>query len=375
MKLQSRMRFLKFLLSIGVLFAIIVGSAFTADAMSRADIAKIKVGRSGHNFKYWQKNSVAKAKLIKYVRAITDRDNAAYIPVDDRIAVFDLDGTLISETTPTYFEWMVYFERIYNDPSFHPTPQLLENAQLIKSAIAEHAVTDVIDSMEAQDQATILAGLNHKQMRELVNIVLNRPVDGMQNLKRGESIYLPMAEVVSYLQANQFTVYLVSGAMREVARVFVDGALPIKPNNIIGADIMTEMTYQGTMPKSEYVFQKGRDEVLRTGKIISENTGINKVIHIDREIGKQPVLAFGNSSGDYSMFEYTLSNNRYKSMVFSLCCDDLEREYGNLKKAEKMQVMCKKQGWVPISMKNDWNTIYGENVFKEVAAAKKRNTY
>ena len=93
--------------------------------------------------------------------------------------------------------------------------------------------------------------------------------------------------------------------------------------------------------------------------------GMNKVTAIAQEIGVQPVLSFGNSTGDASMAEYVTSNNKYKSLALMLCCDDTERENGNVEKAEKMVSLCEDFDWVPISMKNDWTTIYGEGVTKK----------
>ena len=86
---------------------------------------------------------------------------------------------------------------------------------------------------------------------------------------------------------------------------------------------------------------------------------------IAQEIGVQPVLSFGNSTGDASMAEYVTSNNKYKSLALMLCCDDTERENGNVEKAEKMVSLCEEFDWVPISMKNDWTTIYGDGVTKK----------
>ena len=94
---------------------------------------------------------------------------------------------------------------------------------------------------------------------------------------------------------------------------------------------------------------------------------MNKVSVIAQEIGEQPVLAFGNSTGDSSMCDYVVNNNPYKSLAFMLCCDDLEREYGNESKAQKMYDLCNEHGWTPVSMKNDWTTIYGEDVTKNPA--------
>ena len=89
---------------------------------------------------------------------------------------------------------------------------------------------------------------------------------------------------------------------------------------------------------------------------------MNKVTVILQESGQQPVLSFGNSTGDASMAEFVTSNNPYKSLAFMLCCDDTERENGNEGKAEKMYNLCEEFDWVPVSMKNDWTTIYGDQV-------------
>ena len=98
------------------------------------------------------------------------------------------------------------------------------------------------------------------------------------------------------------------------------------------------------------------------GDFIIKNLQYNKVAVIAKEIGQQPVLSFGNSSGDYSMAEYTVSNNPHKALAFMLCCDDLDRENGNTKKADSMVEKCADMGWIPVSMKNDWTTIYGDSV-------------
>ena len=91
---------------------------------------------------------------------------------------------------------------------------------------------------------------------------------------------------------------------------------------------------------------------------------MNKVSVIMQEIGQQPVLSFGNSTGDASMAEYVTSSNPYKSLAFMLCCDDTERENGSASKADKMFKLCEEFDWVPVSMKNDWTTIYGDDVTK-----------
>ena len=101
------------------------------------------------------------------------------------------------------------------------------------------------------------------------------------------------------------------------------------------------------------------------GKLLIKNLQMNKVSGIAHEIGLQPVLCFGNSPGDSSMANYVTSGNRYRTGVYMVLCDDLERERGNLQKAEKMAALCRQYGWTAISMKNDWRTIYGDGVSKK----------
>ena len=89
---------------------------------------------------------------------------------------------------------------------------------------------------------------------------------------------------------------------------------------------------------------------------------MNKISTIQTEIGKKPVLSFGNSSGDKSMSNYVVYNNPYKSLAFMLLCDDETRENGNKTRADDMARMCTEYNWQPISMESDWKTIYGDDV-------------
>ena len=91
---------------------------------------------------------------------------------------------------------------------------------------------------------------------------------------------------------------------------------------------------------------------------------MNKVLNIAQEIGKQPVLSFGNSSGDVSMHEYVTSNNKYKSMAFMLVADDTGRDHAYMEETNKRIAQWQKRGYTIISMKNDFKTIYGEGVRK-----------
>ena len=191
---------------------------------------------------------------------------------------------------------------------------------------------------------------------------MKKPVEGLSNLKWGEALYLPMVEVIKYLQANEFTVYIVSGSDRPTCRIIACDLLKIKPNNVIGSDPKIISVNQDENDGGQYVYQK--NDYLVRGHLIEKNLKMNKVSYIAKEIGKQPVLGFGNSSGDTSMLNYAVYGNKYKSAAFFVICDDLDREFGNLKKAESCRKLANENGWHQISMKDDWKTIYGDNVRK-----------
>ena len=142
-----------------------------------------------------------------------------------------------------------------------------------------------------------------------------------------------MVEVLSYLRANDFKIFLVSGADRAYTRVMAE-VLPVDSDNILGTDYRFVAANQKDKDGMEYVFT-ANDKVVR-GEFEVKNINMNKVSVMAREIGKQPVLAFGNSGGDFSMYNYTTTNQHYKTTVFSLLADDTEKEFGNPASAEKM---------------------------------------
>ncbi|MBQ2515897.1 MAG: haloacid dehalogenase-like hydrolase, partial [Desulfovibrio sp.] len=298
--------------------------------------------------------------LVSYVKDVTNPKSQNYIPIEDRIAVFDLDGTLICETTPSYFEWMMYLERALNDPTFTPKAEDREYAKVVKKAIYETGIPGDMERKEAKSQASVFAGMTLPEYEAYVKKFMQTPAEGMKNLVRGDSFYLPMVEVLSYLSANRFKLFIVSGSDRQTIRVLTAGALPVDSDNIIGTDVREHASHQGTADSLDYK-HTGEDIILR-GEFVEKNLQMNKVESIVREIGKQPVLAFGNSSGDYSMFSYTVTKNKYKALAFCLLCDDTERELGNLGKAGKVRTACEERGWIPVSMKNDFRLIYGRNV-------------
>ena len=332
---------------------------FEVEAATRAEISAVQVKKSG-NFKYWNKDAAAVTALKDYMKDITDKKSKNFIPVEDRIAVFDMDGTFLCETAPYYFDHMIFLHRALYDETYTASSDDREFAADLENWLRNKGSNENLGS-SAPHQASIYEGMTNAQFKSYVQDFMNKtPVEGLTNLKWGEAFYLPMVEVIKYLRANDFTVYVVSGTDREMVRVLVEDILPISPNNIIGSDIKIIANNQGDKDGLNYTFNK--NDYLVRGEFTQKDLQMNKVANIAQEIGKQPVLAFGNSSGDTSMINYTITDNKYKSLGFFVLCDDLERELGNTSKAAKCDKLAKDNGWISISMKDDWKTIYGENV-------------
>ena len=343
---------------------IALGTFGVVDAMPRDQIAQIQV-KKAKDFKYWTKDAVAKQKLIEFVTDVTNKKSKNFIPVEDRLAVFDMDGTFIGESMPCYFEWMLYLERALNDPDYMPSPEDRAYAEMVDAEIrAGHFMTGKfpkgIDLGEAKSQQSVFAGMTPKDYEAYVKRFMKKPVEGLTNLKWGEAFYLPMVEVIKYLQANNFTVYIVTGSDRPATRVMASELLKIPYDNVIGTNPQILASNQGDTSADNYNYRQ--DDYLIRGGLTQKNLKMNKVIAIEHEIGKQPVLAFGNSGGDTSMLNYALAGNKYKSLAFFVICDDTERELGNIDKANKCISLAEKNGWIKISMRDDFKTIYGDEV-------------
>ena len=170
-----------------------------------------------------------------------------------------------------------------------------------------------------------------------------------------------MLEIIEYLQKNEFNIYIVSATDRYQVRSVIDEHINIPKSNIIGTDYELASINQGNEIGYKYKYNKNEKLILK-GELIFLNSKFNKINGIIRNIGRKPILVFGNSEGDSSMANYAISDNEYNSLAFMVLNDDLIRERGNQASADKMKKLCDKNNWIHISMKNDWKTIYGLNV-------------
>ncbi len=314
---------------------------------------------------YWMDDSEAAQSLNDYLLAVTDETSSDYIPVGDRIAVFDLDGTLMCETYPFCFEYMVFADYALKHPADMPE-DVLAVAQEIVDAAGGAKPSDM-STRQAAAAAITYKGMTMAELATVVEDFKASEAWGFKGMTRGEAWYKPMVELFEKLQQNGFTVYVVTATERNIVRQVVAGTLDIPPSHVIGTEYGYTATNQGDSADTDYTFQF-EDQIVFDGIYYGENAKTSKVDAIVREIGQQPVLAFGNSSGDLAMEVYTISGNSYRSAAYMVLADDAKREYGDPEDAAEKKASYEKMGIETISMRDDFRTIYGDGVTKDAMA-------
>ena len=313
---------------------------------------------------YWNDDAPAKKEIVSYMKSITDKNSMDYITVERRIAVFDMDGTVYCETDPNYFDHLLLAHRVLEDEDYKDKASEFEK-KVANDVLIMNETGIEPENMSVSHGTAIASSFKCFTPDEFYDYIAEykkTPMRSYDGMTLGEAFYEPMLQIIDFLEANDFTVYIVSGTDRFIVRgLLKDSKLNLPNSQLIGSDVTLVSTDQGDTDGLYYVFDDD-DKVVFGGEFIVKNLKMNKVTVIVQEIGVQPVLSFGNSTGDASMAEYVTTDNQYKSLAFMLCCDDTERENGNITKAEKMYSLCEQYDWVPVSMKNDWKTIYGEGV-------------
>ena len=275
--------------------------------------------------------------LKGYVEDVTNPNSKNFIPEEDRIATFDMDGTFVGELYPTYFEYNMLEYRALDDPTYKDKApdDVREAAQNIRDFVREgKALPSHFDMVHAYAAAKAYAGMTIAEFHDYVLDYGKKPANGFKGMTYGESFYKPMLEVFNYLKANGFTYYVVSGSDRFICRALVE-SIGIEPNRVIGMDVCLSSNKQGENVGVDYTM--GKDEYLvRTDSLII----------------------------DQAMHNYCLSNKQYRTATFMLVADDNERDHADLTEGAKREAKWRENGYTVISMKNDFKTIYGYSVEK-----------
>jgi phosphoglycolate phosphatase-like HAD superfamily hydrolase len=293
-----------------------------------------------------------KSAIIAFVEDVTDPASDNYVPEPDRIAVFDNDGTLWSEQ-PAYFQALYAFDYVKTkgaeDPSIL-TSDVLKAAAAgdLKGAMAdgEKGLLEIINASHSNvsvddfkaSSAQWLASTEH-------------PTSG---LAYSEMTYQPMVELLSYLRDEDFQTYIVSGGGIDFIRAISEDAYGIPPQQVVGSE--------GT---TKYVVTDGVPSLMKEGGLSFVDDKDGKPVGISRFIGKKPILAGGNSDGDFAMLEYVTSGDG-PSLGFLIHHTDAEREFaydreGHIGVLNKGMDEAADRGWVLIDMANDWSRIWTGN--------------
>ena len=302
--------------------------------------------------------------LKEYVEDVTNPNSKNFIKEDDRIATFDMDGTFVGELYPTYFEYNLLEYRALDDPTYKDKApdDVKEAAQDIRDFVRNgKKLPDHFDMKHANAAAKAYAGMTLAEFDAYVKAYAAKQANGFKGMTYGQSFYQPMLQVFDYLKANGFTYYVVSGSDRFICRALVE-AIGINPNRVIGMDVKLRSTSQGIEAGVNYTMGK-EENLVRTDELIIKNLKTNKVLQISQEIGKVPVISFGNSGGDCAMHNYCLQSP-HRSVTFMLIADDEARDHANREKALKLGNQWREAGYHVISMRDDFKTIYGEGVEK-----------
>ena len=343
-----------------VLIMVFCGANLLTSCSKDDDSTVVKPARE--YFTLWNQCEALTA-LQDYVKDVTNPNSPNYIKEEDRIATFDMDGTFVGELYPTYFEYNLLEYSALVDATYEAPKDVMETAQEIRDFVRNgKKLPDHFDMKHAYAAAKAYAGMTLAEFDAYVKTYALQPANGFSGMTYGQSHYKPMLEVFDYLKDNGFTYYVVSGSDRFICRALVDD-ISIPSNRVIGMDVRLHSTSQGTEEGVNYTMGKEED-LVRTDELIIKNLKTNKVLQISQEIGKVPVLSFGNSGGDAAMHNYALGNAQYKSAAFMLIADDDARDHANREKALTLGQQWREAGYHVISMRDDFKTIYGDGVVK-----------
>jgi phosphoserine phosphatase len=308
----------------------------------------VSPARAGDPLPSWN-DGVSKKSIITFVNRVTTEGSSDFVPIAERIATFDNDGTLWSEQ-PMYFQAFFVFDRIKVLAPQHPEWKDKEPFASVlrgdvKAALAggEHALLEMVMATHA--------GLTTEEFELIVKdwiATAKHPVTGRLFT---QMVYQPMLELLTYLRANGFKTYIVSGGGIEFMRPWTERVYGIPPEQVVGSSIRTK-----------FELRDGRPVLARLPEINFIDDKAGKPVAIQQHIGRRPIAAFGNSDGDFEMLDWTTSDSgtRFGLIVHHT---DADREWAydrssHVGKLDKGLNEATSKGWTIVSMKDDWKTIY-----------------
>jgi phosphoglycolate phosphatase-like HAD superfamily hydrolase len=311
-------------------------------------LATTTIARAADPLPSWN-DGPAKHGIIAFVQKVTQPDSADFVPVQERIATFDNDGTLWGEK-PLPVQLFFVLDRVKALSAQHPEWQMQEPfASILKgdpkgaAAGGEHALMELVMATHT--------GNTTEEFEQIVTDWISTARHPKTGKLYTEMVYQPMREVLAYLRANGFKTFIVSGGGIEFMRPWTETVYGIPPEQVVGSSV-----------KTKFELRDGKPMLVRLPELNFNDDRGGKPVGINRHIGRRPVMAFGNSDGDLQMLQYTCAGSGARFCLY-VHHDDAEREYAydrqdGLARLDEGLDEAAAKGWTLVSMKDDWKTIY-----------------
>ncbi|WP_144107930.1 HAD family hydrolase [Paraburkholderia sp. BCC1886] len=294
------------------------------------------------------RNGAAKQTIESFVADVTRPGSPNFVPPAGRIAVFDNDGTLWSEQ-PIYFQFAFMLDQVKAAAPKHPEWQ---SNPAFKALVAKDYGALASESKQMLQLVTVAnSGMTVDEYDKTIRDWLASARHPKFNRPYTELVYQPQLELLAYLRANGFKTFIVSGGTIEFMRPWAEKAYGIPPEQVIGSSQLVQ-----------YEMHDGRPALVREPKLDFVDDGPGKPVGIYRNIGRKPILAFGNSDGDLQMLQYTMSGPG-PHLALLVHHDDAVREFAydrasKIGKLDHAWDTAIAEHWTVVSMKDDWQTIF-----------------
>jgi phosphoserine phosphatase len=318
-------------------------------------VAGHRIARAQDPLPSWN-DGAAKKAIVEFVQTTTAQGSPKFVPPEERVATFDQDGTLWVEH-PMYTQVVYCLDRV---PAVVKAKPELANVEPFKTVMSgnREAIAHLPEDDLLKIAAATLTGIPVDDFRAEVKKWLAAAKDARWKRPYTDLTYLPMQEVMKYLRAHGYKTYIVTGGGQDFVRVYAEATYGIPPEQVVGTAATTKYGYG----------KDGKPVLTKEPKLILDNNNAGKAEGIYLMIGRRPHAAFGNSTGDQQMLEYTKAGDGARLAVLVLH-DDAKREYAygpatglpDTKVGTFTQALddeAKKDGWIVISMKTDWKRIF-----------------
>ncbi|RXN93432.1 haloacid dehalogenase [Achromobacter aloeverae] len=287
--------------------------------------------------------------ITDFVQAVTQPGSPDFVPAEERIAVFDNDGTLWSEQ-PMYFQLMFALDQVRTMAPSHPEWKTKPAFQAVlrndSAALAKLTTRDLLQIVGATQ-----TGMDSDQYTSQVRQWLATARHPRFHVPYNTMTYAPMRELLDYLRAHGFKTYIVSGGEVEFMRVWAQQAYGIPPEQVIGSSFA-----------AKFEMHDGKPRLMRLPKLGFYDDGPGKPVAIQHAIGRRPIFAFGNSDGDLQMLQWTSAGagRRFAGLVHHT---DAQREWAydrdsKIGRLDKALDEAQRQGWTIVDMEKEWSRVY-----------------